>query len=209
MAPPRDGSHLRVALGVVGLLLLAVPGFAVGLLVGVVWREPELVASHLFGGTREVEFGGPATAPRAGAERAPGDVAAAPPPAPAPSARPAGAAPAPAAASAKAPQAAAAAPPPAKPAERPTPLAALESAAAGRLAVQVGSFADAASAEKLAGQLRRKGFPAFVSPSTGEAGGRWRVRVGPIASREEADRTAARLKAEERLPTWVVEEGRS
>jgi len=25
----------------------------------------------------------------------------------------------------------------------------------------------------------------------------------------EADRTAARLKAEERLPTWVVEEGRS
>jgi len=76
-------------------------------------------------------------------------------------------------------------------------------------AVQVGAFGDAASAEKLAATLRRKGFPAFVSPSTGDAGARWRVRVGPLATRPEADRTAARLKAEERLPTWVVEEGKS
>jgi hypothetical protein len=30
-----------------------------------------------------------------------------------------------------------------------------------------------------------------------------------MPTREEADRTAARLKAEERLPTWVIEEGRS
>jgi cell division septation protein DedD len=32
------------------------------------------------------------------------------------------------------------------------------------------------------------------------------VRVGPFATREEADRSAARLKAEERLPTWVLDE---
>ena len=186
MAEPRGGSPLRVALGVVGLLLLAVPGFAVGLLAGVVWREPELVASHLFGGTREVGFEAPAASGTAAAPGAPADVAAPPPPGPA------------------------AAVPSGKPMpERPTPLAAVESGGISQLAVQVGAFGDAASAEKLAGRLRRKGFPAFVSPSTGDAGGRWRVRVGPMASREEADRTAARLKTEERLPTWVVEEGRS
>jgi len=48
-----------------------------------------------------------------------------------------------------------------------------------------------------------------VSPSTGDAGARWRVRVGPMTARDEADRTAARLKTEERLPTWVIAEGRS
>jgi hypothetical protein len=30
--------------------------------------------------------------------------------------------------------------------------------------------------------------------------------VGPIASREEADRIAARLKSKEKLPTWVLAE---
>jgi cell division septation protein DedD len=32
------------------------------------------------------------------------------------------------------------------------------------------------------------------------------VRVGPFPSRAEADRVAARLKAEEKLPTWVLDE---
>lgn len=195
-APPR-GSRLRLLLGIAGLLLLAVPGFALGLLAGVVWREPELVASHLLGGTREVALAGPeASAP--GAEpAATGDVSAAPP------AAPATGAPAAAAPGAKA----------AAPAAKGTAPGAAALAAApggsGRLAIQVGAFDDSAAAETLAGRLRRKGFPAFVSPGTGDAAARWRVRVGPIASREEADRTAARLKAEERLPTWVVEEGRS
>ncbi|HZO08360.1 MAG TPA: SPOR domain-containing protein, partial [Myxococcota bacterium] len=61
----------------------------------------------------------------------------------------------------------------------------------------------------LVARLLKKGYPAFVSPSTGDAGSRWRVRVGPLASRDAADRAAARLKAEERLPTWVVDDGRS
>jgi len=178
MASPRAGSRLRLLLGVAGLLLLAVPGFALGLLAGVVWREPELVASHLLGGTREVVFEAPTGAGPGAAPGPPGDVAAAPP-AGRPFASPR------------------------------APLAALEPGGIARLAVQVGAFGDAAAAEKLAGRLRRKGFPAFVSPSTGEAEGRWRVRVGPMPSREDADRTAARLKTEERLPTWVVEEGRS
>ena len=195
-APPR-GSRLRFVLGVAGLLLLAVPGFALGLLAGVVWREPELVASHLLGGTREVALSAPGAAGPAPAE-APDetrDVAAAPPAAPAP--RP--------------PAARPAAPAPTAPAARPAApaQAAALPGGGGRLEIQVGAFGDAASAEKLAGSLRRRGFPAVVSPGTGDAGARWRVRVGPIASREEAERTAARLKAEERLPTWIVEEGRS
>jgi DedD protein len=180
MAAPPRGSRLRLALGVAGLLLLAVPGFALGLFAGVVWREPALVASHLLGSTREVAAE-PAAPARSTAGAAARDVAAPPPAAPA-------------------------AAPPARRAPEP---AAGAPAAPARVEIQVGAFAESAPAEKLAGALRRKGFPAFVSPSTGEAGSRWRVRVGPLPSREEAERTAARLKAEERLPTWVVEEGRS
>jgi len=182
MAQRNEASRLRVVLGLLGLLLLAVPGFAVGLLAGVVWREPGLVATHLFGGTREVVWGSPAGAGStdAAAPAATGDVAAAPP-----------------------------TPGHEAVAREPAPIAAIEPEPTGRLAVQVGAFGDSASAEMLAGTLRRKGFPAFVSPSTGESGARWRVRVGPMTSRDEADRTAARLKTEERLPTWVIEEGRS
>ena len=182
MAERNEGSRLRVVLGLVGLLLLAVPGFAVGLLAGVVWREPGLVATHLLGGTREVTWGSPdaARSADAAAPAPTGDVAAAPP-----------------------------LPDREAVAHEPAPIAAIEDEPSARLAVQVGAFGDSASAEKLAGTLRRKGFPAFVSPSTGDAGARWRVRVGPMSSRDEAERTAARLKAEERLPTWVIEEGRS
>jgi cell division septation protein DedD len=188
-AERQAGSFWRALFGVGGLLLLAVPGFAVGLFAGVVWREPTLVASHFFGGTREVAL---APAPPAGAPPASGDVAAAPPGAPAPAA--------------EAPAAPAAAP--AKAAE-PAPALASLSQPAVRLAVQVGAFGDAESARKLSDSLRAKGFHAFVSPSTGDAGQRWRVRVGPMGSREEADRVAAKLKSEARLPTWVVEDGRS
>ncbi len=186
MAERKEGSRLRVMLGLVGLLLLAVPGFALGLLAGVVWREPGLVASHLTGGTREVAWEGSSGA-GSDESRAPASTSdvAAPPPA-APGAR--------------------SAPPPVR---EPAPIAAIGTEPAARLAVQVGAFGDAASAEKLAERLRRKGFPAFVSPSTGASGARWRVRVGPMSSRDDADRTAARLKTEERLPTWVTEEGRS
>ena len=42
----ETGSFWRALFGVGGLLLLAVPGFAVGLFAGVVWREPTLVAKQ-------------------------------------------------------------------------------------------------------------------------------------------------------------------
>jgi len=190
-APREAGSFWRTLFGVGGLLLLAVPGFALGLFAGVAWREPTLVASHLFGGTREVALA------RAPAENAPApraDVAAPPPEE---EADPAGRGSAEAAAA------------PARAAGAPGPALASLSDPAPQLAVQVGAFGDEGSARKLSDSLRSKGFRAFVSPSTGDAEQRWRVRVGPLASREEADRVAAKLKSEARLPTWVVEDGRS
>jgi len=72
-------------------------------------------------------------------------------------------------------------------------------------AIQVGAFSESGSAEGLAASLRGKGFPAQVHASTGD--GRWRVRVGPLGSSQEAERMASRLKSEERLPTWVLQEG--
>jgi DedD protein len=69
--------------------------------------------------------------------------------------------------------------------------------------VQVGAFAESEPAEQLAGTLRDKGFATSISPGADSRSARWRVRVGPVATREEADRLAARLKSEQGLPTWV------
>ncbi len=80
--------------------------------------------------------------------------------------------------------------------------------ATGHFSVQVGAFAEGRAAEELATTLRGKGYDVYVSAGAGTGSTRWRVRVGPLASREAADRTASRLKAEERLPTWVVDEAR-
>ncbi len=77
-----------------------------------------------------------------------------------------------------------------------------------RFAVQVGAFTDSAAAERLAESLRGKGFRVTVSGSAEGGGSRWRVRVGPMETREAAERSAARLKTEETLPTWVLDEER-
>ena len=79
-------------------------------------------------------------------------------------------------------------------------------ASAARFAVQVGAFAESHSAERLADALRGKGFDVYVSAGASSGEPRWRVRVGPLPSREEAERVATRLKAEEKLPTWVLDE---
>lgn len=77
-----------------------------------------------------------------------------------------------------------------------------------RFSVQVGAFTDSAAAERLAESLRGKGFRVTVSGSAGDGGSRWRVRVGPMETRAAAERSAARLKAEEALPTWVLDQER-
>ena len=165
-------------LNLVGLLLLALAGFGVGLLAGVAWKEPGLVASYVFGGTEEIDWSQAESA----LEALPGVAA-------------------------EAPVAPGVAPPPV--ASRSTALRPEVISPTGkreRMAVQVGAFAESASAERLARTLRGKGFSVYVSPGTSAGQPRWRVRVGPLASREEAEQAASRLKTVEKLPTWVLSE---
>ncbi len=175
-----------------GLVVLAVVGFGVGLVVGVLTEEPELVMSHVTGDTTEVTWTDD------GSEAALPPVAAAPIPA----APPAVKTPAPVS-SKPAPLPIAPSKPVAKKASAAKPRA-----AKGTLAVQVGAFGESRAAESLADSLRASGFEVHVSPGTKAGDARWRVRVGPMTTREAADRIAARLKSEHKLPTWVVDEGR-
>ena len=179
------------------LVLIAVPGFGLGLIAGVAWEDPSLLGSHLLGGTTEVvAWSGSAEAPPAEAvESIPLPDVAAPAPQPAAVAKPPAPRPEPAAPAVKPPDA-----------TRIRPEVLSPAAPAGRFAVQVGAFGESASAERLAVQLRGKGFDVYVSPGVAAGQARWRVRVGPSPTRDEAERAAARLKAEEQLPTWVLDE---
>lgn len=76
-----------------------------------------------------------------------------------------------------------------KPAEK-TPAA----PARGDWFVQVGSFSQAANAERYAQQLRQQGFTPLVLPPAG-AKGLVRVRVGPVRTRESAVALLERLAA--------------
>jgi cell division septation protein DedD len=179
----RASRPWQAILTTAALVLVAIPGFALGLMAGIAWEEPGLLASHLLGRTREVIWAGrgeePAVADPAAAEEALPAVAAPPARGPAP-------------------------PPAPSPAREPEAAPAPESK--GHFSVQVGAFAESEGAERLAQDLRGKGFPVYVSPGAAAGGPRWRVRVGPHATREEAERAADKLERQEKLPTWVLDE---
>jgi DedD protein len=61
-----------------------------------------------------------------------------------------------------------------------------------RWAVQVGSFADPARAEKHADRVRAFGEPAYLEPYQGLS----RVKVGPYSSRQKAQETLAQLETQ-------------
>jgi DedD protein len=67
--------------------------------------------------------------------------------------------------------------------------------------VQVASLSSREKAEALVQKLRRKNYPAVISPQ----GSAWKVMVGPELSREVADATRAKLAAdpELKLNGWV------
>ncbi len=181
----RSGPGWFVTL--IGAMLLLAAGFAVGVVVGAVREEPAMVLHYLTGQGASL----PAPAPGAAATPVKSSAASIP------------AAPAAEVAPAQRP-----APPviaPAANVEAPPPVAAAASAPA-RFAVQVGAFAQSEEAERLEAELERKGLPAYVQPATGSRDSRWRVRVGPLRSREEADKVASRLKAQDKLPVWIMEE---
>jgi cell division septation protein DedD len=188
-----------------GALLLVALGFGVGIVAGTAYQEPDLVADHLAGRTTEVVL-----------ESSPLAVAAPDVAAPAPEAqdRPAPAlgqraredapeaelpAAEPAAAPRPAPAAAREAP------ARPLPQQAAKPAAAGSFSIQVGAFSSEKAARELAGELGKHGYKAYLMDE-GE-GARWKVRVGPVRSRSEAEAVSARIKREQRLPTWIQANG--
>jgi cell division septation protein DedD len=115
--------------------------------------------------------------------------------------RPLAAPPKQAAAAAAAPAAPAPAPKLAARSVEPPPVSAAPPAHG--MAVQVGAFSERKAADELIAKLRGAGFSAYAA--AGDAGP-FRVRVGPYADRPGAERAAAKLKAEHKLPTWVLEE---
>ncbi len=92
-------------------------------------------------------------------------------------------------------------PAPAREAPAPATKAAAEPAkeaqpaasATGMWAVQLGSFSNKENAEKLAADLRKQGYAAFLSQLDTPGGQLHRVRIGPQKDRESAEAMAARL----------------
>ena len=63
----------------------------------------------------------------------------------------------------------------------------------GMWAVQLGSYSNKENAEKLAADLRKQGYAAFLSQWQTSAGELHRVRIGPQKDRASAEAMAARL----------------
>jgi DedD protein len=125
----------------------------------------------------------PADAPRADASHANAPRAAAPP-GPAQSAPLETAAPAPISNSVT------------KPAIPAKPAIAAKPAVGGRAwAVQLGSFASRANADKLVRQAKAQGYAAYIAPGGSGPSLRYRVRIGPMADRGAAVQTLAKLKS--------------
>jgi DedD protein len=82
-------------------------------------------------------------------------------------------------------------PEPVKPAAQPP--ASASGSATGMWAVQLGSFGNQENAERLAADLRKQGFAAFLSQLSTDSGQLHRVRIGPQKDRESAEAMAARL----------------
>lgn len=66
--------------------------------------------------------------------------------------------------------------------------------AAARFVVQVGAFSDANALREVRAKVERLGLKTYTQAVETEAGARTRVRVGPFATRDEAEKAAARLK---------------
>jgi DedD protein len=67
------------------------------------------------------------------------------------------------------------------------------SSTTGMWAVQLGSFSNKDNADKLAADLRKQGYAAFLSQLKTDSGQLHRVRIGPQKDRESAEAMAERL----------------
>ncbi|HSI50453.1 MAG TPA: SPOR domain-containing protein [Ideonella sp.] len=73
----------------------------------------------------------------------------------------------------------------------------------GRFVVQIGAFAEAGSAREARGKVEGLGLKTYTQVIESATGRRIRVRVGPYATKAEADKAAARIKASG-LPAAVL-----
>lgn len=69
----------------------------------------------------------------------------------------------------------------------------VESSSTGMWAVQLGSFGDQDNADKLAADLRKQNFTAFLSKLSSSSGELHRVRIGPQKDRASAEAVAEQL----------------
>ena len=90
-----------------------------------------------------------------------------------------------------------AAAPTAKPNAAPNqgPAAPVADVSGARFVVQVGAFADAASAQLMRGKAEKLGLKTYTQVTETAAGNRVRVRIGPFATREAAEQALAKAKA--------------
>jgi DedD protein len=65
----------------------------------------------------------------------------------------------------------------------------------GRFVVQVGAFADAAAVQTIRSRAEKLGLKTYTQVAETVSGNRTRVRIGPFATREAAERAAAKAKA--------------
>jgi DedD protein len=86
--------------------------------------------------------------------------------------------------------------PVAKPAEKPAAKAPAKPDAKGeRFVVQVGAYADVASARVVRQKIERAGLKTYTQVAKTQQGNRTRVRLGPFNSRAEAERAAQKIKS--------------
>ena len=91
-----------------------------------------------------------------------------------------------------------------KPAPVPADAVQTPAAAAGQLTIQVASMKDGAAAERIVANLKRKGYPSYLSRIVIPDKGVWyRVRVGSYRDRTEAASDMARLTRDQNSPILV------
>ena len=92
---------------------------------------------------------------------------------------------------------------PARTPRAPEPAAA--SVPKGSVVIQVFSSADKAQADRIRSQLAGGGYKAFLSPVEKAGHTMYRVRIGPFSSRDDAQKTAEKVRKGYKLDTWVTE----
>lgn len=94
-------------------------------------------------------------------------------------------------------------PPEAKPAAKPAEPVKNTTNDEGRFVVQIGAFAEAASAREARLKVEGMGLKTYTQVIESDTGRRIRVRIGPYGTKAEADKAAVRLKASG-LPAAVL-----